>query len=174
MNSELTIRDLRPEESDALGRLLVEVYSGLQGFPTPTEQPPYYQLLANIGRFADAPGVRVLVALSEQEELIGGVVYFGDMAQYGSGGTATSVKHASGIRLLAVSPRHRNVDVGKALTHACIELARQAGHSQVILHTTQAMRIAWRMYEKLGFVRSEDLDFLQQVLPVFAFRLRLK
>jgi hypothetical protein len=35
------------------------------------------------------------------------------------------------------------------------------------------MRIAWGLYEKLGFVRSEDLDFSQQGLPVFGFRLKL-
>lgn len=174
VSRELTIRDLRPDESGTLGRLLVEVYSGLDGFPTPAEQPRYYALLASIGRFADKPDARVLVALTADGSLVGGVVYVGEMAEYGSGGTATSAKDASGIRLLAVSPHHRNLGAGKALTYTCIELARQAGHSQVILHTTGPMRIAWRMYEKLGFVRAEDLDFLQQGLPVFGFRLPLK
>lgn len=173
MTHPLVIRDLRPEESEALGRLLVEVYSGLAGFPTPEEQPRYYDLLANIGRFADRPGARVLVAHDAQGDLVGGVVYFGDMAQYGSGGTATLETGASGIRLLGVSPRHRGLGVGRALTEACLALAREAGHAQVILHTTGAMQVAWRLYERLGFARSEDLDFSQQGLPVFGFRLRL-
>jgi hypothetical protein len=30
---------------------------------------------------------------------------------------------------------------------------------QVIIHTTLAMQIAWKMYEQLGFKRSADLDF---------------
>ncbi len=173
MTTHLTVRDLRPDEFDALGQLMVEVYSSLEGFPTPDEQPRYYELLANIGRFTEKRGARVLVAISPEEELVGGVVYFSDMAEYGSGGTATTVKDASGIRLLGVSPRFRNQGAGKALTSACIQLAREEGHSQVILHTTQAMRIAWGLYERLGFIRSEDLDFLQQELPVFGFRLRL-
>jgi GNAT superfamily N-acetyltransferase len=144
VSTELTIRDARPDEFTALGRLLVEVYSGLAGFPTEAAQPQYYELLADIGRF------------------------------YGSGGTATSVKNASGIRLLGVSTRYRNLGAGRALTQACIELARKAGRAEVILHTTRAMQVAWRLYESLGFVRSEDLDFSQQGLPVFGFRLRLK
>ncbi len=45
MTTPLTIRDLRPEEFDALGQLMVEVYSHLDGFPTPEEQPGYYELL---------------------------------------------------------------------------------------------------------------------------------
>jgi ribosomal protein S18 acetylase RimI-like enzyme len=173
MTMQLTIRDLRPEESDALGRLLVEVYSNLDGFPTPEEQPRYYELLANIGRFTEKRDTRVLVALSDEGELVGGVVYFGDMAEYGSGGTATMVKDASGIRLLGISPKFRAMGAGRQLTNACIRLAQEKGHSQVILHTTQAMRIAWGLYERLGFERSEDLDFMQGELPVYGFRLSL-
>ena len=173
MTATLTIRDLRPEEFGALGQLMVEVYSQLEGFPTPEEQPRYYALLARIGSFADKKDARVLVALSAEGELVGGVVYFGDMAEYGSGGTATAEKQASGIRLLGIHPRFRGLGAGRALTEACIQLAREAGHAQVILHTTQAMQVAWRLYERLGFQRSVDLDFLQQELPVFGFRLSL-
>jgi ribosomal protein S18 acetylase RimI-like enzyme len=174
MTPQLTIRDLRPHESDALGRLLVEVYSTLEGFPTPEEQPRYYELLANIGRFTEKKGARVLVAVSTTGELMGGVVYFSDMAEYGSGGTATSLKNASGIRLLGVHPTFRHLGAGKALTNACIELAQAKGHAEVVLHTTQVMRIAWGLYERLGFTRSEDLDFSQQGLSVFGFRLPLR
>lgn len=168
------IRDLRPGEAPALGRLLVDVYSRLEGFPGPEEQPGYYRMLAGIGDFAERDGVRVLVACAPTGELLGGVVYFGDMAQYGSGGTACEVRNASGIRLLGVAPAARGLGVGKSLTLACIALARQAGHAEVVLHTTQAMRLAWDMYARLGFERSGDLDFLQGSLPVYGFRLRLQ
>jgi ribosomal protein S18 acetylase RimI-like enzyme len=130
-------------------------------------------MLANIGRFAEKPGARVLVALSPAGELVGGVVYFGDMAHYGSAGTATSEQDASGIRLLGVDPAFRSLGAGKALTQACIDLARARGHSQVILHTTKAMQTAWGLYERIGFIRAEELDFLQQALQVFGFRLKL-
>jgi len=173
MIGQLTIRDCHQAEYTALGRLMVEVYSQLEGFPSPEEQPRYYELLANIGRFAEKKDARVLVAFTPEGELVGGIVYFGDMAEYGSGGTATSEKTASGIRLLGVDPKLREIGAGKALTQACIRLAREKGHAQVILHTTQAMQVAWHMYEHLGFVRSEDLDFLQQGFPVFGFRLDL-
>jgi ribosomal protein S18 acetylase RimI-like enzyme len=59
------------------------------------------------------------------------------------------------------------------LARACIDLAEEKGHSQVILHTTQAMHVAWGLYERLGFARSEDLDFSQQSLSVYGFRLKL-
>lgn len=173
MTPQLTIRDLRRNEFDALGRLMVEVYSNLEGFPTPDEQPRYYEMLANIGGFTDKRGARVFVAVSAQDDLIGGVVYFGDMSEYGSGGTAITVTNTSGIRLLGVDPKRRGTGAGKALTNACIELAREKGHSEVVLHTTQAMQIAWELYQRLGFARSEDLDFSQEGLSVFGFRLQL-
>lgn len=174
MNQDLCIRELREAESERLGQLMVEVYSGLEGFPTPEEQPGYYAMLARIGAFADKKDAKVLVAVSSPGELMGGVVYFGDMAEYGSGGTATRVTNASGIRLLGVDPRFRGQGAGKALTQACIRLARERGHAQVVLHTTEAMRIAWGLYERMGFERSQDLDFLQGTLPVFGFRLGLE
>lgn len=169
----IEIRALRPDESAVLGRLLVEVYASLEGFPTPAEQPGYYAMLGDIGRFAERNGAQVLVAVLPGGALAGGVVYFGDMAEYGSGGTATRETDASGIRLLGVAPHCRGLGIGRVLTAACIDLARSNGHRQVVLHTTRAMRAAWRLYETLGFHRSPDLDFDQAGLEVFGFRLLL-
>lgn len=151
---------------------MVAVYSSLEGFPRPEEQPKYYELLANIGRMTEKPDTRLLVAVAGTE-ILGGVVHFSDMAQYGSGGTATQERNASGFRLLAVSPEARGLGVGKALMERSIELAKERHHAQVIIHTTEAMRVAWAMYERRGFERSPDLDFLQGALPVFGFRLKL-
>jgi len=169
---ELVIRDARPEECAALGRLMVEVYSGLEGFPRPEEQPKYYEMLANIGQMTQKPGARLLVAV-RGEALLGGVVYFADMAQYGSGGSATRETNAAGFRLLAVAPGARGSGAGRALAGRCVELAREDRLGQVIIHTTNAMRIAWAMYAKMGFERSPDLDFMQGELQVFGFRLAL-
>ena len=173
MVKTLYVRELRKDEFAALGKLMVDVYSNLAGFPGPDKQPGYYDMLRNIGRFSEKKDARVLVAISADDELVGGIVYFGDMAEYGSGGTATTVKNASGIRLLGVSARARGMGAGKALARACIQLAKDKAHSHVVLHTTQPMQVAWSLYEKLGFERSKDLDFVQEGLPVFGFRLWL-
>jgi ribosomal protein S18 acetylase RimI-like enzyme len=63
--------------------------------------------------------------------------------------------------------------MGKGLVEACLRLARERQHRQMIIHTTKAMQVAWGMYERLGFRRSQDLDFMQGDLPVFGFRLDL-
>jgi ribosomal protein S18 acetylase RimI-like enzyme len=95
------------------------------------------------------------------------------MKQYGSGGTATLETQAAGFRLLAVNPEFRGQGIGKLLTYECIRKAKSQKRAQMIIHTTLAMQTAWKMYEKIGFKRSEDLDFMQSELSVFGFRLQL-
>jgi GNAT superfamily N-acetyltransferase len=168
----VSITEARAGEYGAIGQLMVSVYSTLDGFPKPEEQPAYYEMLANIGDFAKKESVELLVA-KENNSLLGAVVYIGDMKDYGSGGTATQEKNAAGFRLLAVGNEARGLGIGKKLTEACIERARFRGLEQMIIHTTYSMKVAWGMYEQMGFKRSEDLDFKQNGLPVFGFRLGL-
>lgn len=168
----LIIREATPQDYDTIGSLLVKVYSQLDGFPKPEEQPAYYQMLQNIGDLTQKPGVRLFAAF-DHSELLGAVVYFADMSQYGSGGIATKEKDAAGFRLLAVNPKQRGRGIGKLLTQKCIDQARIDKLPQVVIHSTAAMKVAWGMYEKMGFQRSTDLDFMQQELPVYGFRLRL-
>jgi GNAT superfamily N-acetyltransferase len=173
MNEEYRIRNAEPGEFEAIGQLMIEVYGQLEGFPKPHEQPAYYNMLAQIGELTKKPGTALLVAVSNDKTIAGAVVYFSDMQYYGSGGTATKEKNAAGFRLLAVDPASRGQGIGKLLTKACIQKAREGKLSQLIIHSTKAMQIAWRMYEAMGFTRSQDLDFMQGELPVFGFRLAL-
>ena len=174
MNSqEYIVRDATLSEFPEIGELMVNVYSQLEGFPTKNEQPNYYKMLANIGSLTENPQTNLLIAISSSGKIGGGVVYFGDMKYYGSGGTATREKNASGFRLLAVDPAIRGQGIGKLLTKACIQMAKDEKQNQMIIHSTKAMQIAWKMYENMGFKRSKDLDFMQGELPVFGFRLLL-
>ena len=170
---EYSIRNAKPEEFEEIGKLMVRVYSQLEGFPKESEQPDYYKMLSNIGELTNNPATELLVAVSADNKIVGGVVYFGDMRYYGSGGTATKELNAAGFRLLAVDPSARGYGVGRLLTNECIWKAKGKRLSQVIIHSTKAMQIAWTMYESIGFKRSEDLDFMQGELPVFGFRLLL-
>src|SRR5262249_28498830 len=156
-----------------LGRLLVKAYAALPGMPQPREQPDYYAMLANVAARAAKPALTVFVATDAVGALCGSVDFIDDMRQYGSGGPASDVTDAVGIRLLAVDDAFRGKGMGKALTQFCIARARQLGKTKVVLHTTRAMQTAWTMYEGLGFVRFPEIDFRQGSLDVFGFRLDL-
>ncbi len=170
---EYAIRNALPSEFDEIGKLMVSVYSQLDGFPKPNEQPNYYKSLANVGEFVVKPNTEILVATSYETKIAGAVVYFGDIKYYGSGGTATQEQSTAGFRLLTVDPATRGQGVGKLLVNECIRKAKSKNLNQVIIHTTMAMQTAWKMYEQIGFKRSEDLDFMQGELPVFGFRLMI-
>lgn len=79
---KIEIRDITPDEFEVLGSIMQDVYGSLEGFPTPSEQPEYYKMLKNMGSFTDRPNTRVLVALSPESNICGGVVYFSDMRHY--------------------------------------------------------------------------------------------
>lgn len=172
-NLEYKVRDAFLHEFAEIGKLMVTVYSQLDGFPNKDEQPDYYNLLVQVGRFTEKPKTRLIIAISSTGKINGAVVYFGDMAYYGSGGIAPQEKNASGFRLLAVDPAARGKGLGKLLSQACIKLAKDENQNQLIIHSTKSMQIACKMYENMGFKRSEDLDFNQGELAVFGFRLLL-
>jgi GNAT superfamily N-acetyltransferase len=169
-----TVRNARPGEFAEIGKLMVRVYSGLEGFPKQDDQPAYYDMLSNIGELTNNPGTELLVAVSPAGTIAGGVVYFSDMEYYGAGGIAAHEQNAGGFRLLAVDPSARGQGIGKLLVNECLRKAKAAKLCQVIIHSTSAMQTAWRMYESMGFKRSDDLDFMQEKLPVFGFRLRIE
>jgi ribosomal protein S18 acetylase RimI-like enzyme len=168
---EYNVRNANPDEFEAIGTLMVRVYSQLEGFPNAPEQPEYYKMLANIGEFTNKPGTELLVVVTLDGKVAGAVVLFSDMKYYGSGGTTTKEQNAAGFRLLAVETFYRGQGIGKLLTNECIRLAKDKMLTQVIIHTTKAMQTAWKMYENIVFKRSQDLDFMQGELPVYGFRL---
>ena len=63
------------------------------------------------------------------------------------------------VRLLAVTPSARGRGVAGALMRECIGRTRASGATALSLHTTDLMRVAKAMYERMGFVRAPELDF---------------
>lgn len=167
------VRRADPKEYERLGQLTVQAYLQLPGMPGLDEQPAYYAMLRDVGARAIRPTIEILVAVTADHELLGGVTFVGDMQYYDSGGTACTHTGSSGIRLLAVKPEARGFGAGRALTAACVRRAVEKGSAQVILHTTRAMETAWGLYERMGFLRSPDLDFRQGRLSVYGFRLSI-
>lgn len=165
-----TLRNAVKSEHLAIGQLLVNVYSNLEGFPKQEDQPEYYQLLLHVGERTKTPETELIIAVNTNHDILGAVVFFANMAHYGSGGTATQETQSAGFRLLAVHPKSRGLGIGKALTQECLNRAKLNKLKQVIIHTTMAMKPAWNMYINMGFKRSEDLGFMQGDLPVYGFR----
>ncbi|MCO6146562.1 GNAT family N-acetyltransferase [Flavobacterium sp. NRK1] len=168
-----SIRKADSSEYATIGKLLVSVYSQLEGFPKKDDQPEYYHTLANIGNLIKSSDIEIIVATDQQNNILGVLVYYGTMKHYGPEEINITEQNTAGLRLLAVSPEAQGQGIGKHLTESCIAKAKLQGCGQIILHSTKAMQTAWNMYERMGFKRSHDLDFMQGSLGVYGFRLLL-
>jgi ribosomal protein S18 acetylase RimI-like enzyme len=150
--SDLTIRPARAEELSAVGAhtvLAYQVDGEIKG--------GYERMLADApGRHRDA---ELLVAVDASDRVLGTVTIarggqkWADIAQPGE----------LEFRMLAVDPAARRRGVGEALVRAVLERAKELGAVRVMLSSQRSMVVAHRMYERLGFRRAPDRDWV--VLP---------
>lgn len=85
----------------------------------------------------------------------------------------TEINNASGFRLLAVDPEERGKGIAKLLIKECIYRAKKLNQDQLFIHSTESMKIARGMYERLGFFRYPEIDFIQGELPVYGYKLSI-
>jgi ribosomal protein S18 acetylase RimI-like enzyme len=160
------IREVRPEEAEELGAITRTAYVELPGH---VPEPDYEEELADV--VTRAAQATVLAAVDDDGRVLGGVTFVADgdspMAEH-------DVPDASSIRMLAVARHAQGRGVGEALVRACIERARAAGSTTVVLHSTPWMEAAHRLYLRLGFVRRPDLDWTPAPdIPLLGFVLDL-
>ncbi len=167
------IREINPQEIKSLKSIIVASYSSLNDFPSHDEDPNYYQTLNSLEQFLREPLSKIFVAVSKENEVLGGVVYFSDMKAYGSLSTAKKELNSSGIRFLCIDSKFQGNGIGKALTIKCISQAKIDGNNKVILHTTKSMKKALQLYNNMGFIPCKEYDFFQNDLEVFGFYLPL-
>jgi predicted N-acetyltransferase YhbS len=143
-----TIREIRPEEYEALGELTVRAYAA-----TSDDDPDYHPELRNVARRASR--IPVLVAVGPDGRVLGGVAYVPDAA---APYAESERDNEAGFRMLAVDPSVGGRGIGRALAAACIERARASGRSGVAILTQPSREVAHRLYTSLGFQRDETRD----------------
>ncbi len=150
----MIVRLVREDEYDAVGDLTVAAYRAIPGAPSVAVDGYEHELRDVRGR-VDA-GAEVMVAVTANGALAGGVTYVGDPSnKYAEFGDAD----AAGFRMLAVAPDQQNSGAGSALAKWCVERAKATGRKRIIIHSTQWMTTAHRIYGRLGFERAEHLDW---------------
>jgi ribosomal protein S18 acetylase RimI-like enzyme len=152
----MLIRTVSPDEKElcaALGEFVRVAYRMLPGH---VEEPDYEDELADVAARAAMPETEVIAAFDDDGQPLGSVTY---AAGDGSPMTEHTEPNAASFRMLGVDPAAQRNGAGRALVEACIARAVAAGRTAVVLHSTEWMTGAHRLYGRLGFVRHPAMDW---------------
>lgn len=153
--SDVVVRLARAGEHEAVGALTVAGYDA-DGYFLRTDGSYDHEYAAWIGDAASRSGDSTVLVAVAGEQLVGTVTWcprgssFAQLAQQ---------QHQGEFRALSVAPDVRGRGVGRALVEACLERARRAGLTEVLLCSLTEMAPAHRLYLSMGFVRRPDLDW---------------
>jgi GNAT superfamily N-acetyltransferase len=161
------VRPVHTSELPEVGELTVEAYAA-DGF-VGADDGYAHHLRDAVTRAREAE-VYVAELVDRPGEIAGTVTYcpegspWRELARPGEGE----------FRMLAVAPAARRRGVAEALVGVCLERARETGCAAVVLSSLPAQQAAHRIYGRLGFRRTPDLDWSpQEGVELLAFRLDL-
>lgn len=149
-----TVWTAEPEEYDEAGRITLEAYVG-DGLVNATD--------SYAGRLADgkrrAIDAELLVATDHVAgRLLGTATYCPPGSPY----SEVARPDEGEFRMLGVAPNARGRGVGEALVRTVLRRAHAGGLRGVALSTSTKMHTAHRLYERLGFVRDPERDWVPE------------
>lgn len=100
-----------------------------------------------------------IVCENDRKEIIG-------MAFLVSNGNPTEIYDEKWchLRFVSVDPSQRGKGIGQKLTELCIETALENNEQTMALHTSEIMKSARYIYEKIGF------KILKEIPPIFGIK----
>lgn len=164
---EVTIRAAHEADLPAIGELTFEAYRA-NGYLAGREDGNYAgQLRDARPRYEQS---ELLVAVDDEDTILGTVA----IAHPGTPWREIGRDDELEFRMLAVAPAARGRGVGEALTRKVLDRAVELGFTGVALSSSESMHAAHRLYERLGFRRTPELDWSPEPgLQLVAYRLDL-
>ncbi len=163
-----TIRRAEPEEYQRVGEVSAEGYraDGLLLRSDGTNDDYYEAVLR--GAAERAAEAELLVAV-EGGDILGTVTWCPKGSPWRQLALAD---HQGEFRMLSVAPLGRRRGVGRALVADCLDRARAAGQTEVVLASLPEMVGAHAIYRQFGFTRAPELDFTPMpMVHLWGFRL---
>jgi len=143
------VRSARPDEYERVGDITIAAYERLEvdhlfdGYDA--------EIRNTVGR---AERADVLVAVDSDDTVLGAVTFVSDPD---SPWLEWNEPDEVQFRLLAVDPAVQGRGIGELLARECIERARALG-APLLVHTTQWMHGAHRLYPRIGLRRAPERD----------------
>ncbi len=168
---KIRIRDAQATDRKAVRDLTLRAYEEYASL-MPSSHWEYYRENIIETLDGDEPAHRILA--ERDGAIVGSVILYPAGRVLSSEDDEVFVASWPEVRLLAVDPKARGGGIGAALMGECAGRARRAGSRFLVLHTNDLMRAAIHLYEKMGFERFPELDFVvDEETIVKAYRLDL-
>lgn len=148
----VVIRDVTDADRDAVIAVTIGAYEQYAAVMQPAHWADYRASIVETLR--DSGGAACILA-TRDGMVVGSILFYAPR----SAEEADSAAAEAAIRLLAVAPAARGQGIGLALVEECVRRAKDSGASALVLHTTDMMAVAKRMYERIGFERDSSMDF---------------
>lgn len=166
MKTELKYRKASLADVDKLKALGIESYSEFSKVLTNTNWNKMNSFLES-----DANLIRLIhqstVFVCEKGSDIIGMIY---LVPSGNP-TELFQENWSYIRFLGVNTKFRGNGIGKKLTDLCMEYAKETNEKYVALHTSEFMDAARAIYEKRGFKKTKEIEYLGKKYWIYLIEL---
>ena len=163
----VTVRPAHVDELSEVGDLTVAAYDA-DGHLVPDD--PYVARLRDTASRAREAELYVATLVDLPDRLAGTVTFCPE----GSAWREIAGPGEGEFRMLGVAPEARRRGVAEALVITCLERSRELGYTAVVLSSLPEQRAAQRIYARLGFRRTPDLDWSPMPdVDLLAFRLDL-
>jgi ribosomal protein S18 acetylase RimI-like enzyme len=145
MAEEITIRRARGDELDVIKQMSVkQAILELDEHERQERERIEKDDMKRLDVFFKKSGNEFYVAIGKNGEMAG-YVWFG-----------VSERPFSGVRVgwiydIEVVPEYRGKGIGEALMRHALKVSKERGYDQIGLMVNQKNRVAWSLYEKLGF-----------------------
>jgi ribosomal protein S18 acetylase RimI-like enzyme len=158
------VRPAHTSELAEIGELTVAAYTA-DGLVA--DDDPYAEHLRDAVTRAHEAELYVAV-LEDQPDTVAGTVTF---CPQGSAWAEIARPGEGEFRMLAVATSARRRGVARALVGVCLQRSVELGYSAIVLSSLPAQQPAHRIYERLGFRRTPDLDWSPvEGVDLLAFR----
>ncbi|MGE6631906.1 GNAT family N-acetyltransferase [Bacillus sp. NPDC077027] len=168
-NHGITIREAKPEDGEAIRQVLVKSYAQYE--PQFTEEG-WRDYSAKVAEAAENPHVELMLVAEWEGHIVGALQMFRSSEK-------AYDKPEMGItspivRFLGVDPEVRGRGIAETLLRRSLDMTKEWGEDVMYLHTSDKMQAAIRLYEKLGFERAYDKEFVNNGTHVKSYRFVIK
>lgn len=166
MRTDLTYRKANTYDFDKLKSLGIESYSEFSKVLTRTNWNKMNSFLESNENLTKLITQSTVFVCEKELEIIG-------MIYLVPSGNPTELfqENWSYIRFLGVNTKFRGNGIGKKLTDLCMEYAKDTNEKYISLHTSEFMDSARAIYEKKGFKKTKEIEYLGKKYWIYLYEL---